>query len=419
MCGLIAMVAKQQMGFTKEHVGAFAQLLYAGQLRGVDGTGMFYAKKGKAVRIIKAPEPSSFFMSSPAFGKGMKEVFDDARFVVGHNRAATKGTIDFDCTHPFNEGNITLVHNGTLWSHKDLYKDAKVDSHAICHSINEIGYKETLKKVDGAFALIWYDSSDKKLRIARNDQRPLYIIEGKQIWILVSELEMGLWIMKRNQLEIIKSEEVRTERVYSFDMEKPGEYEWEVAEYYKWTAKGNLTSCWDNWDGVGYQPTKKSIPTRPPNTYKKFSFGEKIRFKATELKMTVKDQLFLEGVILKFQTVLPSNIIEDDWEDKPRIRIFAGEKELEDILAMDNPQGTLINSFTIKGDNYLTYQLNNVSEYVPKNVVNFPAVTEKLKEPLSKFTCGVCNHEFDVVGMKKFNGLEVCGNCLTTLVYSG
>ena len=39
------------------------------------------------------------------------------KYMVGHNRAATMGGIDTETAHPFQEGAITLVHNGTLRPH--------------------------------------------------------------------------------------------------------------------------------------------------------------------------------------------------------------------------------------------------------------------------------------------------------------
>jgi len=43
-----------------------------------------------------------------------------------------------------------------VFNHKEM-KNTDVDSHAICHSIVEKGYKETIEGIEGSFALCWYD----------------------------------------------------------------------------------------------------------------------------------------------------------------------------------------------------------------------------------------------------------------------
>ena len=50
----------------------------------------------------------------PEYKKMFPDGFGGYRAVVGHNRSATRGGITTETAHQFQEGPITIVHNGTL-----------------------------------------------------------------------------------------------------------------------------------------------------------------------------------------------------------------------------------------------------------------------------------------------------------------
>src|SRR5688500_5153933 len=195
MCGIVGVISKRKNGLFHSDIDIFTDLLFADQLRGAHGTGMFYDVDGVG-HAFKGPMPSSSFLRSEKIGPVFNTVVQKSNFLIGHNRHATKGGVSFDSTHPFIEGETVLIHNGTLPSHKHI-KDVEVDSHAICHSINEIGHIETLKKIDGAFALVWFDGNTKKLHFIRNTERPLHIVETDDLIVMSSEAGLVEWILKR------------------------------------------------------------------------------------------------------------------------------------------------------------------------------------------------------------------------------
>lgn len=215
MCGIVGIIPKYKTGILSWHTGIFSQLLYADQLRGTDGTGFFY-DTGDRTSICKAPAQASDFLTYPEVEAALTEAAKISTFLIGHNRAATKGNKVWNNTHPFRHGPITLVHNGTLCSHKDI-ADVDVDSHAICVGIAERGYEETLKTIDGAFALVWYNSDEEKLYLVRNNQRPLNLIETQGYYILCSEAALGVWIAERNNTKVIDTIEVEDGQLYTFD----------------------------------------------------------------------------------------------------------------------------------------------------------------------------------------------------------
>lgn len=146
------------------------------------------------------------------------------RFIFGHNRYATVGAVNGKNAHPFQHGNITLAHNGTLIDQSLLpdHKMFEVDSENVCHSVNKIGAAETIQKLDGAFTLIWHDKSDNTVHVIRNEERPFHFWETTGgDWFGCSEEKMGDWLLTRGNIPIgIKRHfeaEVGTE--YVFDVE--------------------------------------------------------------------------------------------------------------------------------------------------------------------------------------------------------
>lgn len=98
---------------------------------------------------------------------------------LGHVRASTKGNVSDYNAHPFQYGHITLVHNGHIRNASQL-KDADkaectVDSAMVAYSMAHNGELDTLQSVDGGFVFIWWNSQTKKLNIARNTERPLFL----------------------------------------------------------------------------------------------------------------------------------------------------------------------------------------------------------------------------------------------------
>jgi hypothetical protein len=134
---------------------------------------------------------------------------------VGHNRKATFGTISRENAHPFCEKNIVLVHNGTVQDHKTM-ANVEVDSHAICHRIGEVGAQAALKELKGAYALVWYDITTKKLHLARNNERPLVFVNTEDYFAFASEGYMLGWLLRRHEFPVPKMEVLPENQLFSF-----------------------------------------------------------------------------------------------------------------------------------------------------------------------------------------------------------
>ena len=219
MCGIVGMVATFENGFTFKHKDVFSNLLWLDTLRGDDSTGIFGVNKYGNVKYAKDIKNGPQSLETTECKDILSDIYLNGRCIVGHNRKATRGFITDENAHPFVEGDKILVHNGTLANHKELTENkVEVDSHAILHSIVERGYQKTFEEIQGAFALAWYDTKEKKLHLARNSERPLWIANTPGAWIFASEKEMLEFVLERNKIEVKDYTELTPGTVYSIEM---------------------------------------------------------------------------------------------------------------------------------------------------------------------------------------------------------
>ena len=225
MCGLVAIINKLNNGFTVQGKDNFTNMLYADAIRGMDSTGVFLVNNIGNVLWGKSKYNPVHLFVEKEWDNILDEAYKRGTFLVGHNRKATMGRITDNTAHPFIEKDIILVHNGTLTNHKEI-GNTEVDSHAICKSIANKGHLETIKELQGAFALIWYDINKKSLFVCRNDKRPLSFTETVDSYYLSSEAGLSKWIIQRNQWgsKILQETEIKVGVLYEFPVDKPEDY---------------------------------------------------------------------------------------------------------------------------------------------------------------------------------------------------
>lgn len=214
MCGIVGYMTRS--GYIR-HKDYFVQALYADGLRGLDATGVFMVNEHTGnVSVVKRAMAVNDFLDLKIVDNAFKSL-TSCSIAVGHNRQATAGAHTHANAHPFTHGEFTLVHNGTLRTTYDLpdNKMFDVDSEMVCYSFSKIGIEETLKKINGAFALVWYDSKRKVLQMVRNDERPLWVgtnEEGSEIFF-ASEGGLVNWMCGRQNPSI---------KLKSLELLKPG-----------------------------------------------------------------------------------------------------------------------------------------------------------------------------------------------------
>ena len=197
MCGLFCIVSKKESGFSDKELTIFSQGLFADTVRGKDSTGVFSVSDSGNVYTLKDNIPGDKFTRTKEFEDFISKSFMSSRILVGHNRSATLGNVSAKNAHPFISGDTVLVHNGTLFTHKEL-ANTETDSEAITQALEAGDYTKVLPELNGAFALIWYNAGEKKFYVTRNSERPLWIIQTKDFDLIGSEPKLLEWILHRN-----------------------------------------------------------------------------------------------------------------------------------------------------------------------------------------------------------------------------
>jgi hypothetical protein len=204
MCGLVGVINKLKNGFLDRQIAAFENLLYVDAVRGEDSTGAFCVNNLGNVFIAKEAEDSNHFLKQQEWKDVRAKAYNNGWALIGHNRKATRGSITDDNAHPFwVQDKLVLVHNGSLIGDHKKLADVAVDSEAIAHTLaNEPDVEKALQKINGAYALIWYDVQNKKMNVIRNKERPLFWIETDNAFYFASESAMLYFALWRNGAKI-------------------------------------------------------------------------------------------------------------------------------------------------------------------------------------------------------------------------
>jgi len=216
MCGIYGILEKTS-GFDDYSWSLLQQMATLTELRGKHSSGVFSVNKDKnTTNILKVLGPSGNLM----WERGWQKWFHNSKHspaVIGHGRYATVGKITLKNAHPFRDGTITMVHNGTLRDGVDIVKaGVDVDSHALTKLIATKGIKEAFSQVEGAWAIVAHDSTTGYIHILRNAERDLHYLETYLGYFIMSERDGLEYIAKRNRLtgEIKPFE---TDLLYTFD----------------------------------------------------------------------------------------------------------------------------------------------------------------------------------------------------------
>lgn len=187
MCGLVGISSNNLVHKDKQF---FSNLLYIDQLRGEHSTGVLGVNKKGVPSVYKRALKAADFLQL----KGHSAVCLHAdHLLMGHNRYATVGAKDDNNAHPFTHGAITLAHNGTLKNKYAVNSDKRTfdtDSETIAYALSCENYLEVLERLEGAYALTWFDEEDGTINFARNSERELYLgfVGNDLVW--ASEREM-------------------------------------------------------------------------------------------------------------------------------------------------------------------------------------------------------------------------------------
>lgn len=426
MCGIVGIIRKTRNGLNKTEIDMFKQLLFADQLRGTDGTGIFFNSvntKTENIISFKSSENASYLLNLPEFVKDIEPIlFKQSDFVVGHNRAASIGDKSLECTHPFQEGDIVLVHNGTLSNHTSLNASSKVDSHAICHNINKEGAESTIKKLTGSFALVWVNKKENTLNLCRNIQRPLHLIETDFNYIISSEKDLGKWIINRNGGKITNEILIDPYTIYSFNVGKG-------MQEYKKEKITQHTETYNQWGGYLGNHIR---PAYSPNGlfYKAlYKLGDFVRFKTGKVIKSVKNRFFILGDINQYPSQSSNYITRSDFKEEWLIKIFGAKLNLEVFAEQDDVIGEVVQVINNKG--HITYVVARPEKYDDTKIYgkkkkknNVLALPDKLKEEKTVTNgfhhivgeCCVCQEKLTPGELG--NGTNICNSCQEVMMWN-
>lgn len=173
MCGIVGLIGDTNSLAARK---MFKTMLFLDTVRGKDSTGVIRVNSDGGVSTLKDAVTAERFLDYKITDNFLS-VTNKATALIGHNRAATVGSVTPKNAHPFNIQDITMVHNGTLRNERSLpsFHEFDVDSEMFTAEIARKGLKDTISRVRGAYTIVFHDNSDNSLNFIRNSERPLCI----------------------------------------------------------------------------------------------------------------------------------------------------------------------------------------------------------------------------------------------------
>jgi hypothetical protein len=226
MCGIAGAFSTY---LSNHEIGIFEGLMKLSLIRGEEGAGVITATKGKnpKLNILRTKGSSLDLMGTKewaALGTTDKAV------MIGHARWPTKGAADdIAMVHPHHAGHIVGVHNGTVTSvDGEWVKAGESDSKLVFEKIAALGIEGAIKKLRGAYALVWIDEREKTINFLRNHERPLsFGYYGKKneppttVFFASDHRFMDI-IMRHKQTDNLIFEDLPVDTLYKFPLRTTG-----------------------------------------------------------------------------------------------------------------------------------------------------------------------------------------------------
>lgn len=384
MCGLVSVVGDLYVADKK----AFNYMLQLDTSRGPHSTGVARVpNKGRDnVTIVKdtgtpwdlyAKKGNEFFNSDKNHG----EIQGDYVALIGHNRWATIGAVNTMNAHPFDCDSIIGAQNGTLTRHTheklDDWKFFGTDSEALFHNIDLYGIDAVLPKVDGAWALTYYNIADDTFNFIRNKERPLYYAwkKNKKTLYIASEYFMIYAAAEKYHIDLEDDlvYEVPVDTLYSIKVGNP----WEFKK--------------DNMETRHLEGKKYVAPPANTNNYG-------AAWKANNVTSSTKSAADSANVFTNGGTKVESSFLSEckamQWEKEHPFNTATywqgqvgkyAEFYLEDGIYVDEQRKTYIKARTINGNKEIRIYdstKNDVKAVLgDKDVLTFAARIKRVKTP--------------------------------------
>jgi len=184
MCGIVGVLGRHEVA------PILVESLKRLEYRGYDSAGIATVSEGRLDRrraVGKLVNLSDLLVHDPLRGKSG----------IGHTRWATHGAPTVDNAHPHRSGRVAVVHNGIIENYRDLRAelaakgigfetDTDTETVALlCEHLLDTGLapraaaRETLRRLEGAFALAFLFDGEPDLMVAARKGSPLAIGHGE------------------------------------------------------------------------------------------------------------------------------------------------------------------------------------------------------------------------------------------------
>ena len=184
MCGIIGVLGNHEVA------PLLVESLKRLEYRGYDSAGIATVNEGRLDRrraVGKLVNLSDLLVHEPLAGK----------VGIGHTRWATHGAATTGNAHPHRSGPVAVVHNGIIENFRELRAElaaagltpeSQTDTETVAMMTRmfmdrgmgpHVAATETLRRLEGAFALLWLFEGEDNLLIAARKGSPLAIGRGE------------------------------------------------------------------------------------------------------------------------------------------------------------------------------------------------------------------------------------------------
>lgn len=264
MCGIVGVISNCSNGFTQKEADAFSDLLFLDTLRGFDSTGVMGIDNSGNVTVIKEASHALDFMGAKEYKDLRGDMIRRGKFLVGHNRAATRGTVVDKNAHPFViDDKIVLMQNGTYKGSHHHHKVTDVDTEAVAHVIAESdSIEKALQSINASYTLAWYNADEYKLNLVRNDERPMWVAYfGLSGVMFASEPDFIIMAAGRNDIKLKDAPyPLKPGMLTSFKLNLKGSYEFAEEQLdHKYKAPPGQTQTYQLGMDCAYSPHRPTV----------------------------------------------------------------------------------------------------------------------------------------------------------------